>query len=166
MNKKHYQEIIHFKVVAALISNNKEVLLSRRLSKKKTELTWEFPGGKVENGESNKQALIRELKEELGVNIEVGACCFETQHRYANKKVHLAIYHSNIISNKILNIKNVEWIMKNTLLNRNFPNGDLSFVQELVAGKIGEFKKDNILDIDDDEIKNFKPAKVIGKLLY
>jgi mutator protein MutT len=72
-------------VVAALIEQNGRMLICQRSSTGSFPLSWEFPGGKVEPGESLPDALARELKEELGVASTIGAEQYRTRHRYAQQ---------------------------------------------------------------------------------
>jgi 8-oxo-dGTP diphosphatase len=61
-------------------------------------LLWEFPGGKVEQGESDEQALVRECREELGVELSVGRRRWTGSHRYEDLEVELAVYEAEIAS--------------------------------------------------------------------
>ncbi len=152
----------HFRVVAALIVKDGKVLLTQRWPGKNLGLTWEFPGGKVEEGETDKEALIRELQEELGIKAEIGTCCFETRHGYGLREVHLLIFRCKLLSGepKAIDVKAMEWVNLNELTERKFPPADLLFVQELIAGRIKHDDDDSDHD-DDDEA--FKPAQVIRK---
>lgn len=156
-----------FRVVAALIRKGNKVLLTQRWPGRHLGLTWEFPGGKVEEGEEDVEALERELKEELGVEAEIGSCCFETRHGYGSREVHLLIFRCRLTEGvpRALDVKAMEWADIDSLIDRKFPPADLLFVQELVAGRIGEednpkFKSED--DEDDDE-KPFKPAQVVRR---
>lgn len=154
-----------FRVVAALIRRDGKVLLTQRWPGKHLALTWEFPGGKVEAGEADEEALQRELKEELGIDAKVGACCFETRHGYGNREVHLLIYRCEIMGGapKAIDVKAVEWAEEKDLLSRSFPPADLLLVQEIVAGRIGsEFQSFDQED-DDEDMPVFKPAQVVRR---
>ncbi|MGH9594702.1 MAG: NUDIX domain-containing protein [Bryobacteraceae bacterium] len=72
-------------VVAAVIVRDSSVLICQRQRDKAFPLKWEFPGGKVEGGESLPEALIRELQEELRVQADVGPELFRTEHKYAGR---------------------------------------------------------------------------------
>lgn len=150
-----------FRVVAALIRKDNKILLTQRWPGKHVGLTWEFPGGKVEPGETDHEALKRELLEELGIEVEIGSCCFETCHGYGNREVHLLIYRCKITQGEpqAIDVKAVDWAEVSQLMSRSFPPADIPFVQELVAGRIKEFDED---DSDEEEVE-FKPAKVVRR---
>lgn len=81
-------------VVAALIWHGDRFLICRRPGNKARGLLWEFPGGKVEPGETDAQALIRECREELDVTLSVEALFFEVVHEYPDLTVRLRLYHA------------------------------------------------------------------------
>jgi len=151
-------EVRRFRVVAALIRDGGKVLLTQRKPNKHLGMKREFPGGKVEEGETDEEALRRELQEELGVEVTIGACCFETYHGYGNREVHLLIYRCKLSSGipRPLDVKAIDWADEKTLLNRQFPPADLPFVQEIVAGRIGN-------DLDEEDEIEFKPAQVVRR---
>jgi mutator protein MutT len=81
------------RVVAALIEEDGRVLLGRRRAADgEVAECWEFPGGKVEPGESDESALVRELAEGLLIDVDVGARLASTRHAYADKVVELLLY--------------------------------------------------------------------------
>jgi 8-oxo-dGTP diphosphatase len=85
-------------VVAAVITRNSRLLICQRRRDKAFPLKWEFPGGKVEAGESLTDALTREIWEELGVQVEIGREVYRTQHRYAelSAPIELVFYFAKI----------------------------------------------------------------------
>ena len=89
-------------VVAAIIIRNSRLLICQRRKDKAFPLKWEFPGGKVEAGESLTDALTREISEELGVRIEVGREAYRTQHSYAelSTPIELVFYFAKIVTDK------------------------------------------------------------------
>jgi 8-oxo-dGTP diphosphatase len=87
------------RVVAALITSDegRRVLVQQRPAGKRRALLWEFPGGKVEPGESDAVALRREAREELGVDLDVGPQRFETRHVYPDAEVDLHVYEARVV---------------------------------------------------------------------
>src|ERR1700747_2283310 len=78
-------------VAAALILRNSKLLVCQRHRNDSHALQWEFPGGKVEPGESPAQALARELREELGIEATIGKELFRTSHRYGEFQRELVL---------------------------------------------------------------------------
>ena len=161
-----------FRVVAALIRKDKQILLTQRWPGKHLGSTWEFPGGKVEFEETDQEALQRELREELGIEVKIGTCCFETCHGYGNREVHLLIYRCQLISGTptAIDVKAIEWVDEKSLLERSFPPADLPFVQELVRGCISDefIEAETAKTIDaspeEEELElDFKPAQIIRR---
>ena len=83
-------------VVGALIWQGDRFMICRRPPHKKRGLLWEFVGGKVESGETEQQALVRECIEELGVTVKVGERFIEVDHQYPDIHILLSIYHAEI----------------------------------------------------------------------
>ncbi|OGL58691.1 MAG: hypothetical protein A3J27_04390 [Candidatus Tectomicrobia bacterium RIFCSPLOWO2_12_FULL_69_37] len=79
-------------VVAAVVRRGGEILICQRPQGAHLGGLWEFPGGKIEGGESPEAALARELREELEVEVEVGPLRWETRHAYPDREVHLRFY--------------------------------------------------------------------------
>jgi len=92
-------------VVAAIIVKDSRVLICQRRRDKSFPLKWEFPGGKVEAGESLTDALTREITEELGVPIKVGREVERVQHRYAEHSaaIEIVFYFARIVGGGIEN---------------------------------------------------------------
>ncbi|MFZ5469694.1 MAG: (deoxy)nucleoside triphosphate pyrophosphohydrolase [Myxococcota bacterium] len=89
------------RVVAALIAHPEDrsrFLVQQRLANVSRPLLWEFPGGKVEPGESDQQALAREGREELAVELDVGERVWSTVHAYEDLTVELVLYRACIAS--------------------------------------------------------------------
>ncbi|WP_435930038.1 pyrimidine (deoxy)nucleoside triphosphate diphosphatase [Dryocola sp. BD613] len=80
-------------VVAAIIERDGKILLAQRPEGGDQAGLWEFPGGKVERGESQPAALIRELKEELGIGAEVGVYVASHQREISGRVIHLHAWH-------------------------------------------------------------------------
>ena len=99
-------------VVAALIKQGDKILICQRPKNKGCALLWEFVGGKVEQGESKEQALVRECKEELEIDIEVGKEFFFVSHTYPDVTVHLTLFLARILRGVPQKIEHndVKWI--------------------------------------------------------
>ena len=88
------------RVVAALIAADRDpqrFLVQQRLPDKSRANLWEFPGGKVEPGETDEAALAREAQEELDVTLQVAERLWDTVHTYADLTVELVLYRARII---------------------------------------------------------------------
>ena len=84
-------------VVAALIWKEERFMICQRPAHKARGMLWEFVGGKVEPGESKEQALVRECREELAVEVAVGDIFLEVTHTYPDITVHLTLFHASIV---------------------------------------------------------------------
>ena len=99
-------------VVAALIRQGDRFLICQRPENKTRGLLWEFPGGKVEKGETKEEALIRECSEELGIKIGVLGVYTDVTHSYPDLEIHLTLFDSYIESGEItlLEHNDFRWI--------------------------------------------------------
>ncbi len=100
-------------VVAALIKRNNKFLICQRPRNKARALLWEFVGGKVEQGESREDALKRECKEELDVDITVGKLFVRVVHEYPDITIGLSLFEAEIDAGqeiKLLEHADAKWI--------------------------------------------------------
>ena len=120
-------------VTAAIIRKNGLILLTRRRPDAHLPNLWEFPGGKVEPGESLITALQREIREELGITIDVGDEYYTTTHHYATKSVELHFFDCSIVHGEPRAIEVAEfcWVKSDDLLTYEFPEADLELVKRL-----------------------------------
>ena len=115
-------------VSIALINNENEILLSKRPKKKHLSGFWEFPGGKVEEGETPEKALIREVKEEL--NIDINNKCIAplsfSEFDYKNFQLLLLLYVCRRWEGKPMSMENnrLEWVKPNMLRDYKMPPAD------------------------------------------
>lgn len=118
-------------VVAALIWNDDKFLICRRPAHKARGLMWEFVGGKVEAGESKEDALKRECKEELNIEITVGERFAEVTHEYPDITVHLTLFDCTIKSGKpqLLEHCAMEWITPAQIPDFEFCPADESILE-------------------------------------
>ena len=112
-------------VSAAVIQANKKVLIARRPAHGLLGGLWEFPGGKVEEGESLAEALCREIREELGVKISVGEQVGIYRHAYTHFKVTLHAFYCRLMDGepKALEASELRWVSLAEL--DNFPMGKI-----------------------------------------
>ena len=87
-------------VVAALVVEAGRFMICQRPAHKARGLLWEFVGGKVEEGETREQALIRECQEELGVLVAPGEVYMEVDHVYPDIIIHLVLFRARIVSGR------------------------------------------------------------------
>ena len=120
-------------VSAALIFRDGQLLITQRHAKSHLGGLWEFPGGKREAGETFEQCLVREIREELGVEISVGELFEEVRHDYPEKSVHLKFFICQLISGEPqpLDCAAVKWIEQAQLDAHEFPAADAQLLVKL-----------------------------------
>ncbi len=127
-------------VVAGLIEADGKVLVCQRRRGDAFELMWEFPGGKLQAGETPPVGLARELREELGVEAVVGAEVFRTRHLYAemSEAIELIFFAVSVDPAAVRNIifENMEWRGREALAELNFLAADREFVGKLARREI------------------------------
>lgn len=113
-------------VVAALIWDKDKFLICQRPANKSRALLWEFVGGKVEQGETKEQALIRECKEELNITLNVGDVFMEVVHEYPDITVHLTLFNATIVGGipQKLEHNDIQWISPSEISNYEFCPAD------------------------------------------
>jgi mutator protein MutT len=122
-----------FEVSAALIFRKGKLLITQRPANSHLGGLWEFPGGKREPGESFEACLVREIREELGVEISVGNLFEEITHAYAEKVVHLKFFLCELLAGepRPLGCAAVRWIGKSELADYDFPAADARLLEKL-----------------------------------
>lgn len=120
-------------VVAALIKDGKKFLICRRPAHKARGLLWEFVGGKTEKGETKKEALVRECKEELDVTVKVGDEFMTVVHEYPDITVELTIFNAEIESGeiKLLEHSAVCWITPDEIEKFEFCPADRDILKKI-----------------------------------
>ena len=128
-------KIEQIKVVAGLILQNNKLLICQRPNFKDHPLKWEFPGGKIKNDETNEEALIREINEELSINIIncEELISYHFSYKNLNKRVFIYFYLVNNFSGKVLNNfhKELKWIEIKDIREYDFLEGDLKIIDHI-----------------------------------
>jgi 8-oxo-dGTP diphosphatase len=127
------------RVVAGLIVKDGKLLVCQRTRHQTMPLKWEFPGGKIEEKEQPRDALRRELEEELGILATIGDEVVRIQHEYPNGgMVELRFFvvraYQREIENRIF--KDIQWADPKDLPKFDFLEADLTLVRDLAAGKL------------------------------
>ncbi len=126
-------------VAAALIVRDDEILICQRRPDQPMALLWEFPGGKIEPGESPEQALVRELEEELGLQAVIGRRITRIRHNYRHGgAVDLQFFVVHEISGEIQNriFHQYRWVKLHDLPRYDFLAADRGLIRDLAAGKL------------------------------
>jgi 8-oxo-dGTP diphosphatase len=127
------------RVVAALIFKDGRVLVCQRTRHQTMPLKWEFPGGKIEEGEQPRAALHRELDEELGIDAKIGEEVSRIVHEYpGGGSVELRFFVVREYHGKIENriFREIRWSLRSELPSYDFLEADLELVRDLADGKI------------------------------
>jgi 8-oxo-dGTP diphosphatase len=124
-------------VAAAILIEHGRVLLSQRKAGTHLAGAWEFPGGKVEADEDPRAALVRELAEELGIEVRVGDIVEATFHRYPEKSVLLLFYAATRVPGspepRAIDVADVEWAGPAELSDDRFPPADVAVLAKVRA---------------------------------
>ena len=120
-------------VAAGLIFRNRRLLVTQRPHNTHLGGLWEFPGGKRERDETFEECLRRELKEELGIEVEVGDLVESITHDYSEKTVHLKFFRCALRWDepRALGCPAFVWVKREELVNYDFPPADARLLQKL-----------------------------------
>jgi 8-oxo-dGTP diphosphatase len=121
------------KVAAAVIEKEGKILIARRKQGDTQSGKWEFPGGKIEPGETPEACLKRELREELGIEAEVGAFLCSTRFAYLHMAVELLFYRTAYVSGEITLREHdrIEWVSPEALTDFDFLEADRPVLEKL-----------------------------------
>lgn len=127
-------------VTAGILTDGESLLICQRRAGGRFGMKWEFPGGKVEAGETPEACLRRELAEELGIQAEVGPEVYRIEHRYPNGfAVRLLFFRvlrfSGEVSNRVF--ERMVWARREDLAAYDFLEADRELVQRMARGEIG-----------------------------
>ena len=127
MNKKH------FEVVAAVIKKDNKIFCCQRGPKGECAFKWEFPGGKIEPGETKEEALVREIKEELDTEVEIIELLDTVEYDYPNFHLSMDCFICNIKSGDLVLKEHeaAQWLTKETLDSVNWLPADLGLIDKI-----------------------------------
>ena len=127
----------HIRVVGAMLQNAEgRYLITQRPPKATLPLLWEFPGGRVEEGESDEQALAREIVEEMGVKVEVLEQALHTHHEYPAYDIDFRVYRCRLTSPESdihhLRVHDHRWVSLEEMAQYRFPDADAKTLAKLL----------------------------------
>jgi 8-oxo-dGTP diphosphatase len=125
-------------VVAAILEHNGSILICQRTAEQSHPLKWEFPGGKVEPGETPERALARELEEELGIQFATGDEIDRYQFRYPGKNpIELVFFRVLGYDGEPQNLifHDMQWVRREQLPQFDFVEGDRDFIRSFAAAR-------------------------------
>lgn len=133
------------RTVAGVIKNEKgEILCTLRDQGKYDYVSfkWEFPGGKIEEGETNEQTLVRELHEELDIDVKINRFIYQVEHDYPDFHLSMAVFDCDLVSKQIkMNVhKGIKWLKPENLIELDWAAADLP-VAKMVSKKQFDLEK-------------------------
>jgi mutator protein MutT len=119
--------------VAIIVNQDKQILIDKRLPTGLMANLWEFPGGKIEEGETVIDCIEREIKEELGIDIKVNEHLIDINHTYSQFFLTLSVYFAQIIAGipQSLECAEIRWVKANELPQFEFPEANQIIIQRL-----------------------------------
>ncbi len=124
------------RVVAAVVERDGRYLLTQRQETAVLPLLWEFPGGRVEEGESEHEALVREVEHRIGVTVEILDRIGENVHEYRDYDVHLSLFACTIPAGatpKPVSVNEISWANSSELERYEFPAADQKTMDRLLG---------------------------------
>lgn len=123
------------KVVAGMIGKDGRYLITQRRPTATLPLLWEFPGGKVEEGETDEDALLRELQEEMEIQVVIKERVIHVEHSYADYDVDFRVYRCELLSGDVkhLRVHDHRWVLPSELDRYEFPAADEKTMRQLLA---------------------------------
>lgn len=125
-------------VTAALIEKDGRILAARRAPGKHMAGLWEFPGGKLEEGEDEKECLARELFEELNIVCQIDDFFAESIYTYDNATIRLRCYHTTLLSGtpECRDHDKLNWVKPSDLLQFDWAPADIPFVDKITSSSV------------------------------
>lgn len=122
-------------VTCAIIEHLGKILICQRSAQMRLPLKWEFPGGKIEDGESKEHCLIREIREELGLKIVVSDELSTVKYHYSDFSLCLYPFFCRLTGGELVITEHAQaiWVERNELLNYDWAEADVPIVEKLLA---------------------------------
>lgn len=122
------------RVVGAMIERDGRYLITQRKPTASLPLLWEFPGGRVEPGETDAEALKRELREEMAIAVNVAGEVMHVQHAYPDYDIDFRVYRCTLIDGEVRHIKVYDhrWVSPQDLDDYEFPAADQKTLEQLL----------------------------------
>jgi 8-oxo-dGTP diphosphatase len=123
------------RVVGAMIERDGRYLITQRSPRATLPLLWEFPGGRVEAGETDPAALARELKEEMGIEVAVGDRVIHVEHAYEAYDIDFCVYRCRLLAGEVMHLRihNHQWVRPDELDQYEFPPADEKSIAQLLG---------------------------------
>lgn len=120
-------------VAAAIIRKDNKILICQRGAGGSTAFLWEFPGGKLEHGETPEECVIRECKEELEIDIKLGKIFAKTEYEYPDRRIAFTFFEAEITDGKIKASvhKDIKWVTNVELMDYKFCPADIEIIKRL-----------------------------------
>lgn len=122
-------------VTAAIIRHGHKILICQRDEADECGMLWEFPGGKREPGESLEECIVREIREELELDIHTQGVFTTSVYKFNGKEIYFTVFNAEITGGVMkLNVHNAaEWVTIKELCNYEFMPADIEFVEKLTS---------------------------------
>ncbi len=123
-------------VIAAIMEREGTILIARRKRGDRQAGKWEFPGGKLEEGETPEVCLRRELQEEFSIDVVVGGFVGHSSHRYSHREIELLAYRVTHLSGdfQLHDHEEIRWVLPADLPSYDFSAADIPIVTLLIEG--------------------------------
>lgn len=134
-SKSDSNESKRIEVVAAIIEKNGKILICRRAENKTRALKWEFPGGKIEPGETPEQAVLRECREELDVDLCVKGEFMRVLHSYPDIEIQLTVFRTAIIGSdpRCIEHKEIRFVYPSELADFELCPADITVAEKIIS---------------------------------
>ena len=154
-------------VVAALVWRDGKILICRRPADKARALLWEFPGGKVEAGETKQQALVRECREELAFEVVPGSVFCEVTHTYPDITIHLTLFNCTAKGEpQRLEHAELSWVQPQDVTAYDFCPADKVIVEKLARGVKLQTERLELRELTASDIDNLRPILQDADVMY